>query len=188
MPRPTKKTCNKCGQPKSLDSFSSNKGGALGKRSSCKQCESTYSHSHYISHRNEVLYRSAENYKQNRDKKLQQTFMRHIRTKYNLNSEDYFAILSQQGCICAVCGRTETTTYRGKTRRLSVDHNHATGEVRGLLCDRCNRGLGIFGDDIKCLKKAITYLERASNAETKNAHSLSEQTRLARSSEALNMA
>lgn len=54
--------------------------------------------------------------------------------------------------ICAICGRSG-----GKHE---VDHDHKTGKVRGILCSRCNNGLGQFLDNITLLKKAITYLEK----------------------------
>ena len=65
------------------------------------------------------------------------------------------ALLASQGGGCAICG------YRVKPggRRLNVDHDHKTGVVRGLLCARCNRGLGWFSDDPQRLKAAAVYLE-----------------------------
>jgi hypothetical protein len=60
----------------------------------------------------------------------------------------------QKGC-CAICGVHQDNV----TKRFSVDHNHSTGKVRGLLCQNCNAGLGNFMDDISNLKSAIEYLE-----------------------------
>jgi len=54
---------------------------------------------------------------------------------------------------CAICGGVNDID-----RRLSVDHNHDTGEVRGLLCNRCNRAIGLLGDSIDILESAISYL------------------------------
>jgi hypothetical protein len=74
---------------------------------------------------------------------------------------DYLNKLEQQGYVCAVCQKEETLTDRaGDVRRLSVDHNHVTGKVRGLLCGRCNLALGNIQDSIPTLKAAITYLEK----------------------------
>jgi len=78
----------------------------------------------------------------------------HWRRKYGLTEEEYneFFII-QKGC-CSICGRHQNEL----NRPLGVDHNHATGKIRGLLCYKCNTGLGMFNDDINVLKKAIDYL------------------------------
>jgi hypothetical protein len=62
---------------------------------------------------------------------------------------------AQNGC-CAIC---ETHAGKGGDK-LCVDHDHATGQVRGLLCGRCNTGLGQFKDSVPNLTRAISYLKR----------------------------
>ena len=74
----------------------------------------------------------------------------HLR-RYNITEEDYDALLSQQGGVCAICGRPPE-------KRLSVDHNHVTDAVRGLLCMPCNRAIGLLGDSVEGLTRAIDYL------------------------------
>lgn len=59
----------------------------------------------------------------------------------------------RQGGRCAICRREPE-----QGRRLAVDHDHATGEVRGLLCKACNTALGMFRDDVASLARAIGYL------------------------------
>jgi hypothetical protein len=83
------------------------------------------------------------------------------RLKYGLLLGAYAALLEAQGGACAICRKPETATYRGKVRALAVDHSPNTGEVRGLLCFRCNVGLGKFGDDAERLRAAADYLEAA---------------------------
>jgi hypothetical protein len=78
---------------------------------------------------------------------------------YGLSHDEYKQLLIKQGEVCAICGKPESLKIKGKTAMLSVDHNHYTGEIRGLLCSRCNRGLGVFNDDIELFKKAASYLE-----------------------------
>jgi hypothetical protein len=65
-------------------------------------------------------------------------------------------MLEDQGHVCAICG-TKDPGYKG---RFVVDHDHDTGNVRGLLCDRCNTGIGFLQDNIAVLRSAINYLER----------------------------
>jgi len=76
--------------------------------------------------------------------------------RYGLSVEDYEKMAADQNGVCAICGQPER-----KKSALSVDHDHETGEVRGLLCDACNRGLGAFRDDPERLGRAIAYLEAA---------------------------
>ena len=82
---------------------------------------------------------------------------------YGLTNEDYAARLLAQGGVCALCGKAETHLDRkGGITRLAVDHDHATGAVRALLCHACNVGIGTFGDDPDLLRAAAEYIERMS--------------------------
>jgi hypothetical protein len=74
----------------------------------------------------------------------------------NLSRFDYAKLLVEQNNCCAICG-IESTDMK---RELSVDHNHETNKIRGLLCDHCNIGLGNFRDSTTLLSVAIEYLER----------------------------
>ena len=78
------------------------------------------------------------------------------RSVTNLSRFDYAKLLVEQNNCCAICG-IEATEMK---RELSVDHNHETNKIRGLLCDRCNIGLGNFRDSTTLLSVAIEYLER----------------------------
>lgn len=62
-----------------------------------------------------------------------------LRTKYGLSIEDYEKLLASQHGACAIC-----TAVPSSKRRLAVDHCHATGKIRGLLCHTCNNLLGVF--------------------------------------------
>jgi hypothetical protein len=81
-----------------------------------------------------------------------------LRKKYNITTEDYANLLKSQNGCCKICSSEPT-----KTRKLCVDHCHKTGKVRGLLCDSCNRGIGLLGDESKQLKIAYKYLLEAEN-------------------------
>lgn len=79
-----------------------------------------------------------------------------------VNGVDYDAMLAAQGGVCAICGRAEMRVSKhGTPFTLPVDHDHATGKVRGLLCSNCNAALGLVGDSIDTLRGMIAYLERA---------------------------
>lgn len=80
--------------------------------------------------------------------------------KYGITEEDYKWRLKSQLGVCAICHLPEIwKAPNGDTISLSVDHDHTTGAVRGLLCRKCNTGLGGFNDDIDLLKAAIKYLK-----------------------------
>ena len=66
-------------------------------------------------------------------------------------------MVEKQNGVCAICGNPETATSHGTIRRLSVDHDHETGEVRGLLCSKCNFALGLFYSE-GLLNSAKDYL------------------------------
>jgi Recombination endonuclease VII len=80
-----------------------------------------------------------------------------LMASYGITPLEYEAMFKKQKGQCAICGSTDPGQ---RTKRfLCVDHNHKTGKVRGLLCHRCNRGLGLLGDSIKVLTKASKYLK-----------------------------
>ena len=78
---------------------------------------------------------------------------KYLKSRYGLSREDYDALLARQGGVCAICAKPSEKT-------LCVDHCHATGKVRGLLCRQCNVGLGCYGEDQAALIAALVYLGR----------------------------
>ena len=81
-----------------------------------------------------------------------------LKTQYGLTLEEYEKLLEDHEGVCAICGEQENTKRNGDIIRLAIDHDHKTGEIRGLLCDRCNRGLGLFRDSPQLLESAVRYL------------------------------
>jgi len=80
---------------------------------------------------------------------------------YGVDQIEYEQMLEEQGRVCAACRQPETYVRNGKTLRLSVDHCHETGLVRGLLCGRCNRALGLVKDNKMALAGLVVYLSKA---------------------------
>lgn len=95
---------------------------------------------------------------QNRETQEYKRYQRECfdRHKYNLEPQHKQALIDAQSNSCAICGYK----FGQKVGDMKVDHNHTTGDVRGLLCDHCNRGLGFFRDNQDNIKKAISYLAR----------------------------
>ena len=83
-----------------------------------------------------------------RDRQIQRVKEHKARVKYGMTLEEYE---SRQAIPCAICGMV--------TSNQVIDHNHNTGEVRGVLCASCNKGIGLLGDSIPTLKRAICYLQ-----------------------------
>lgn len=100
--------------------------------------------------------RRAVKRKQNPDTSSEADFRQDLKRNYGITVEQFNVMYdSQRGC-CACCGKHESEFKRG----LHVDHNHATGQVRALLCTRCNPGLGYFQDSTELLEMAIAYLNK----------------------------
>ena len=75
--------------------------------------------------------------------------------KYGISIEEYDSMYIKQGGRCAICGKHQSEVKH----RLCVDHSHKTNNIRGLLCKRCNTGLGMFSDKQNILTNAIRYLD-----------------------------
>lgn len=80
----------------------------------------------------------------------------HLKRFFDLTPEEFNEKLASQDYKCAICYTTEP---KGPANQWCVDHNHDTGQVRGLLCDNCNRGLGHFKENSEALIRAIKYLD-----------------------------
>ncbi|MDO8302701.1 MAG: endonuclease VII domain-containing protein, partial [Sedimentisphaerales bacterium] len=87
---------------------------------------------------------------------------RDLAYNYGMTTEEYDEILTAQNGVCATCGRPPNGKY------LSIDHDHDTGKVRGLLCDNCNRSLGLTHESIDILAKMINYLKQKNKVEIIN--------------------
>ena len=83
-----------------------------------------------------------------------------LKRNYNLTVDQYDEILNSQNGGCAICKKKEISKDKnGIIKSLAVDHDHETGEIRGLLCQKHNQGLGFFQDSIEMLENAIKYLK-----------------------------
>lgn len=140
------KTCTKCGgeYPATIEYFHRD-GKRL--RAECKQCKT----------------QSVKECHKTRNGKL--TLIRScLKKRYGITLTEYNKMFKKQNGVCVICKKPETVSHHvGVFFRLSVDHNHKTGKIRGLLCLKCNRAIGLFEHKIKNLQKAINYLKRKIN-------------------------
>ena len=123
------KTCTKCGVSKPLDEYYTIKKYGH-KHGSCKEC---------------FKKKSKKQRNPERAKELE------LLRRYGITLEDYYKMDQS----CNICGSSE----EGRGFKMNVDHCHSTGKVRGLLCNSCNRGLGLLGEDN--LLEAIQYINRS---------------------------
>lgn len=111
--------------------------------------------------RESLLKKKREWYYKNKEHSLDLQRKRNRKKWYGLSHEEYLKILEEQKGVCAICFNTETTRNpSGVVRPLSVDHDHNTGKVRGILCSKCNKMLGNSNDNTEILERAIKYLKR----------------------------
>lgn len=131
------KKCTKCGVEKPLSEFNtrSDNGKFLG---SCKSCVKEYSKNQHL-----------KNINKRKSQKLEKT--------YGISLDKKLSMLKKQNNKCEICG-TEFKTITS----AHVDHCHKTGNVRGLLCIKCNPGIGYLQDSIEILKSAQKYLKKYS--------------------------
>lgn len=106
--------------------------------------------------KNRKKTKRAERRKLNPEAHKRKDFEQDLKKNYGMNFGEYTKLYQAQKGKCAICGLHESNFKRG----LHVDHVHGTKIIRGLLCTRCNPGLGYFKDSQKLLKKAIAYLEK----------------------------
>ena len=129
------KHCPNCGQTKQLEEFPRNKNSKDGRHAYCKPCHNARGKETY-----QRLYGGTRHY--------------HLKRRYGIGADDFDRMVAEQGGLCAICGRPDPE---------HVDHDHVSGDVRGILCFNCNGGLGQFKDDIDALLAAATYLATTSS-------------------------
>lgn len=137
------KFCNKCNSEKEFTK------GAT----SCRECRRKYSIEYRKKYKDKIKERQIKRNKNGELTKYWRNFQ--YKRKYGITLEDYDKLIKNQNYVCAICGSNNSKAH---TVNFHVDHCHITKKVRGLLCSKCNLGLGYFDDDIVKLSNAIIYL------------------------------
>lgn len=140
------KICTGCKKELPLDNFSFERR----RQHYMAQCKSCKSEKARVWRKNKPGYEQ-ERYAKDKDK----TRERHLIRKYGVTLIAYQAMLDAQRGKCAICHAPEVEQFKGV---FHVDHCHATGSVRGLLCRGCNHMLGVVRDDPEILTRAINYI------------------------------
>jgi hypothetical protein len=156
------KVCSICNELKNGLEYSRIRTSPDGLSAFCKKCQVLKSKAYF------ATPTGAANMKKNNDKsrdtpeKLIIKKDKRLQFYYKLTLSEFNNMLADQGNCCAICF---SDNPRG-TGTWSTDHDHATGKVRGLLCNSCNRGIGFLHDDINKLHSAIAYLEKHNSSPT----------------------
>ena len=141
------KQCTKCKKWKDESCFFKEKKGKNGLRSMCKICDYKITKAHRkLPHVHQKFLLTARK--------------NNLKKEFGITIAQYDEMFEQQNGVCAICGKKETMKNQYGVRRLSVDHDHKTGKIRGLLCAGCNFVLGTMKDSKERILKAAIYLEQ----------------------------
>lgn len=147
------KACRRCGGEKLLSDFNRQATGRAGRASWCRDCARADSRRHYAENRTARLEREKEARSADPDRHRSKRRDQKLKRLYGLTRAQHDEMVSRQDGLCAICA---------ESRPLKVDHCHATGRVRALLCGPCNTALGAFRDQPALLERAARYLREHS--------------------------
>jgi Recombination endonuclease VII len=156
------KICNTCKKEKTEDQFVKWHKTKDGLTYDCRECRAINYKKWYDNNPTKVKEKRRlereyrKDYYNSPDRKLKYR-QKYIEKKFEIPYSEYNKMFEEQKGVCAICSKPETSS---KCTYLSIDHDHSTMKIRGLLCVSCNRGLGMFWDNPELLQNAINYLNR----------------------------
>ncbi|MHA2123226.1 MAG: endonuclease domain-containing protein [Promethearchaeota archaeon] len=183
------KICNKCKKEKEYESFNKDSSKKDGLHTICKSCSRTNSAKYYKNNKEKIKKDVAKWAQENKEKmrkyaskyynnnkekakesnrkwknrnknKINEKRRKKIKRRlepYDISFEKFHQMLNNQNNKCLICNRN--FDYRSRSTRPTIDHNHYTNKIRGLLCFKCNIGISMFNENIDILKHAIGYIE-----------------------------
>ena len=143
------KTCTKCKREKPLIEFYSDDRATDKLMSACRDCHMKLTNTYAQTEKGKVVGQRARN----KRRKTKGTRQDQLKYRYGITQDDYNQKFNEQKGCCAICGKHQSEFKR----RLCVDHNHKTGNVRGLLCINCNRNLSVL-ENKQFIEKSKIYL------------------------------
>jgi hypothetical protein len=160
------KNCRICGELKPLDDFYRMADMRDGHRNECKECNLAQKKQRYLADpakyiamverwrkANPEQHRAYRNEYQARPERKRKQRDAYYRRTFGISADEFDALLAGQSGGCAICGSVPE-----RAASLHLDHDHLTGDVRGILCLSCNQGVGKFRDDPALLEKAARYV------------------------------
>lgn len=140
--------CSKCRELKPATEYTVDGRKTTGRRSQCKICRYSAAAAWREGNREHLRGRQVAYERATQRRSW-------LKTKYGITVEQFEAMVTAQGNLCALCRQSQHPNYR----HLDVDHCHKTGKVRGLLCRHCNTAIGLLRDDPDLMRRAIGYLK-----------------------------
>ena len=154
------KRCYRCKKVKPVTEFGQNRSRKDGLSHPCRECKSEMEQIRLADpERRTKRLAYKKEWREARREHLKQLDRNITASKYGITHEQYEAMFKAQNGLCAICGKPETRIIKGSLSLLSIDHDHATGKVRGLLCQWCNRMLGAVENEA-FVPAAMEYLKR----------------------------
>jgi Recombination endonuclease VII len=153
--------CYMCKKERGVECFDNNKNSPTGKSKRCKECAKDYNAKRYLKNREPFLKKSKEHYKKATHLYKIRARKAAMKLKYGLTVDQANEMIARAKNSCEICGISQDML----TKRLSIDHNHITGKVRGVLCYSCNHAIGRLKSDngLELLQSAIEYIKRTEN-------------------------
>lgn len=148
----THRQCHKCNVTMPIDMFQLYNAGR--RRRTCRLCRNAQQRAL----EEKRINNSTPEYQEYLAKRREQANFSRINSLYSLSQDEYDQMFIDQCGVCAICSKEETRTRNGKTLRLCIDHDAETGQIRGLLCSRCNVAIGMMGHDPVLVSEAVNYL------------------------------
>lgn len=145
------KVCTKCLVAQDIEQFAPHKNYKGGRTTWCRLCLNNQA----SDWSKEKAPRRRENDNKRNKRKPEQKQNSKFKARYGITLDQFNKISAEQNDECLICKKHKLQNKNGK---LFVDHDHKTGKIRGLLCDRCNKSLGLMEDNVEFLRKAIGYL------------------------------
>jgi Recombination endonuclease VII len=145
-----RKECSECNEIKSVSDFYVRKLSPDGLAYICKPCDLRL-HKEYCEKNRDKIREQRKEFR-----RLNKTRLSISKNRAKCSPEKFKALFEEQRGCCAICGLHQSKMRR----RIAIDHNHETNEIRGLLCDNCNRCLGLLKDSQEVLQNALNYLSK----------------------------
>ncbi len=153
------KTCAACGATKAPSEYHRKQKSRDGLHNYCKECTRAKNKAWVEANRERQALACKNWYEANRDRAVAKRKAWYYQTTYGVAHAEFLAQASAQR-DCLICGCKMVVGGRG-AKNAVMDHCHATGENRGIICSGCNKAIGLLGDDPDVLRAAAAYIERS---------------------------